>query len=90
MSMKEESALALISQARQTTTTVREHERRVAHVLQRGRQVQSASVNGFGVFMEPQERIGDLIEARAEIEAALDKLRNTAWPSESDYREAGD
>jgi len=33
--------------------------------------------------------MNDLLTAREEIDAALEKLRNTAWPKDSDYRESG-
>lgn len=84
-----ESAQALIGQAERTTTTIQEHAHRAADVLRHGLESDSAAVNALGVFMEPQLRISDLLAAREEIDAALDRLRNTAWPKDSDYRESG-
>ena len=84
-----ESAQALIGQAERTTTTIQEHARRAADALRRGLATDSAAVNALGVLMEPRLRMSDLLAAREEIDAALEKLRNAAWPRESDYRESG-
>jgi hypothetical protein len=87
--MAKESALALIQQAERTTTAIQEHARQASDALRRGLGTDSAAVNALGVFMEPQLRMNDLLTAREEIDAALEKLRNTAWPKDSDYRESG-
>jgi len=39
--------------------------------------------------MESRLRETDLLAARKEIDAALEKLRVAAWPKDSDYRESG-
>lgn len=84
-----ESAQGLIGQAERATTAIQEHARRAADILRRGLETQSAAVNALGVLMDPGLRESDLLAAREEIGAALDKLRNTVWPGESDYRESG-
>lgn len=84
-----ESAQALIGQAEQTTTAIQEHARKAAEALRCGLATDSAAVNALGVFMEPRLRETDLLAARKEIDAALEKLRVAAWPKDSDYRESG-
>lgn len=84
-----ESAQALIGQAERATTTIQDHARRAAEMLRRGLGNNSAAVNALGIFMEPQLRMSDLLAAREEIDAALEKLRNAVWPKDSDYRESG-
>lgn len=84
-----EDALALIGRAERATTAIQEHARRAAEALRQGLETDSAAVNSLGVLMEPRLRENDLIEARAEIDAALKIFRDTAWPSESDYSTSG-
>ena len=84
-----DSARALVGQAERMTTTIQEHARRAAEMLRHGLGSDSAAVNALGVFMEPRLRISDLLAAREEIYAALEKLRNTAWPKDSDYDASG-
>jgi hypothetical protein len=84
----EESARTLVIRARQTTQDTRTHVRKAAGALERGLAPYSPAVNAVGVFLEPQLRENDLLAARAEIEAALKKMRNTVWPRDSDYRTA--
>ena len=47
----------------------------------------SAAVNALRVLMEPRLRLNDLTEAREQIDKALEKLRSTSWPTDSDYRD---
>ena len=84
-----ESARALIGQAERTTAAIQEHVRKAASSLGRGLAADSAAVNALGVFMEPRLRENDLLAARAEIDAALEKMRNAAWPGDPDYRASG-
>ena len=84
-----ESAQALIGQAEQSTTAIQEHARKAVDALRSGLATDSAAVNALGVFMEPRLRENDLLAARAEIDAALGKMRDATWPGETDYRASG-
>lgn len=90
MSMEaKEDARALIGRAERATTGIQDHARRAVDALRRGLATDSAAVNSLGVLMEPRLRENDLVAARAEIDAALETFRNTAWPGESDYSASG-
>ncbi len=84
-----EDALTLIGRAERATTTIQERVRRAAEALWQGQETDSAAINALGVLMEPQLRLNDLTAARAEIDAALETLRSTAWPAGSDYSASG-
>jgi len=43
------------------------------------------STNAYGIYHDPQEVRGRLLDAKAHIDAALSVIASTKWPSNADY-----
>jgi hypothetical protein len=77
----------LFRRAEDATSAITKHLRSAENALRRGLATNSAAVNALGVLMEPRLRLNDLTEAREQIDKALEKLRSSSWPTDSDYRD---
>ncbi|TQN59184.1 hypothetical protein FLX27_23725 [Agrobacterium tumefaciens] len=75
--------MASIEEAAAATSTIQEHVSSALEQLQGG--FNGRIVNGFGVYADPSNRRYDRIEARKAIDAALTVMKETKWPTESEY-----
>lgn len=82
--MRSEGAKDLFHQSKLATEAIRKHAHRSSEILQNGRDGR-IMVSIMGHLAEPQEREADLLEARAEIDAALNILKETRWPTGKDW-----
>lgn len=75
--------MSVVEKAAAATTAMQDHVSKALDVLQYG--FNGHIVNGCGVYTDPSGRHSNLLEARKAIDAALELMKATKWPTEAEY-----
>jgi hypothetical protein len=77
-------SMTIIAKAELATTEVQTRIRRAGELL-----ADDGGVNAVGILLDPRHKLNSLLDAKAEIEAAVALISATGWPSDRDYDNAG-
>lgn len=73
----------IIAAADAATTVIMKHWDRASDILGRG-----IDYNGAGVLYDKSRTLDEMLEAKAQLEAAIAVHRATQWPRSADYEAA--